>query len=169
MTTTETPIHLVLAAFSTEDAAASALSDLDEMGKGGGASVRNVAVVSKDAESRVHVSEPRDKGFGRGALAGGFAGAVVGIFAGPAGWAALGGAAIGGIVADAVDSGFRDARLQEIGEGLQPSSSALVARVEPEDVETIERRFEDKGADLVTATISSDMAGQVDALAKIAR
>jgi uncharacterized membrane protein len=167
--TTETPIHLVLAAFSTEDAAASALSDLDEMRKRGDAGVKNVAIVTKDSQSHVHVSEPGDRGFGRGALAGGLVGAVVGILAGPIGWSALGGAAIGGIAADAVDSGFRDERLQEIGEGLQPASSALVARVEPVDIEAVERSFEDRGADLVTSTISSDMAGQLDELAKIAR
>src|SRR6266550_3070218 len=128
--TREEPIQVIVAAFPSEQGAKEALHDLDEAKKQGLIGIKDAAVLSKDEQQKLRISDSADKGFGRGAMIGGVAGAAVGILAGPIGWAALGGAAVGGLAAKARDGGFPDARLRQVGASLQPGSSALVAVIE---------------------------------------
>jgi uncharacterized membrane protein len=93
---------------------------------------------------------------------GGVAGAVVGVIAGPVGWAALGGAAIGGLASKLRDTGFRDERLRQMGDSLTPGTSAIVAVVEHEWVREVERRMENQAKDIVTEAITMDIADQLE-------
>jgi uncharacterized membrane protein len=167
--TQEQPIQVILAAFPDEKGAKDALHDLDQAKKDGVIKIKDAAVLSRDANQKLHIAETADKGFGRGALIGGVAGAAVGILAGPIGWATLGGAAIGGLAAKARDGGFPDSRLKQIGEGLRPGSSALLAVVEPVWIEKVERLLEERAADVTTEMIAADIAAQLDADAEEAQ
>jgi uncharacterized membrane protein len=160
--TREEPIQLIVAAFPTEQGAKDALHDLNDAKKQGIVEIKDAAVLSKDEQQKLRIAETADKGFGRGALIGGVAGAAVGILAGPIGWATLGGAAIGGLAAKARDGGFPDSRLRQIGDGLRPGSSALVAVVEPTWIEEVERMLEEKAADVATEAVAADVAAQLD-------
>jgi uncharacterized membrane protein len=124
--------------------------------------VKDAAVLTRDQNQQLHISESADKGFGRGAVIGGVAGAAVGLLAGPIGWATLGGAAVGALAARLRDGGFPDERLRQMGSGLQPGSSALVAVIEHVWLEDVERMLEEKGADLATEAVASDIAAQLD-------
>ena len=77
-------------------------------------------MLRRDSLNELHITETADKGFGKGAVLGGVAGAPVGLVAGPIGWVTLGGAAVGGLAAKLRDGGFPDARLKQIGERLTP-------------------------------------------------
>lgn len=160
--TREEPIQVIVAAFPSEQGAKEALHELDDAKKRGLIGIKDAAVLSKDEQQKLRISESADKGFGRGAMVGGVAGAAVGILAGPIGWAALGGAAIGGLAAKLRDGGFPDDRLRQIGEGLHPGSSALVAVIEHVWLEDVERMLEQKGADLATEAVAADIAAQLD-------
>jgi uncharacterized membrane protein len=156
------PIEVIVAAFPSEEGAKNALHDLDEAKKQGVIGIKDAAVLTRDQEQKLHISESADKGFGRGAVIGGVAGAAVGLLAGPIGWATLGGAAIGGLAAKLRDGGFKDERLRQMGEGLRPGSSALVAVIEHVWLEDVERMLEEKGADLATEAVTADIAAQLD-------
>lgn len=119
-------------------------------------------MLKRDTDNKLRISESADKGFGRGALIGGVAGAAVGVLAGPIGWAALGGAAVGGLAAKLRDGGFRDERLREIGESVKPGNSALIAVVEEIWVKDAEKILEEKAADIVTNQVAADIAMQLD-------
>jgi uncharacterized membrane protein len=93
---------------------------------------------------------------------GGVAGAAVGILAGPIGWATLGGAAVGGLAAKLRDGGFKDERLRQIGEGVRPGSSALVAVIEHIWLRDVEKMLVERGADLATEAVANDIAVQLD-------
>jgi len=160
--TQEQPIEVIVAAFPTEQGAKEALHDLDEAKKQGIIGIKDAAVLSRDQEQKLHISESADKGFGRGAVIGGVAGAAVGILAGPIGWATLGGAAVGGLAAKLRDGGFPDERLRQMGEGVRPGSSALVAVIEHVWLKDVERMLQEKGADLATEAVSKDIAAQLD-------
>jgi uncharacterized membrane protein len=162
----ERPIEVIVAAFPTEAGAKDALHELDAVKKQGVISIKDAAVLSRDESEKLHIAETADKGFGRGAMIGGVAGAAVGILAGPIGWAALGGAAVGGLAAKLRDGGFPDQRLRQIGEGLRPGSSALVAVVEHTWLEDVERMLQQRGADLATEAVAADIAAQLDAQAE---
>jgi uncharacterized membrane protein len=90
--------------------------------------LKDVAIVVRDGD-RIKVQESEDTGASRGSLYGGVIGALVGVFAGPLGWAALGGALIGGLVAKFRDTGLPDKSLKHLGEALQAGQAAIVALV----------------------------------------
>ena len=160
--TTQVPVDVVVAAFQDEQGANNALKELEVAKKEGLIGIQDAAVLRRDQQAKLHISESADKGFGRGAVVGGVAGAVVGVLAGPVGWAALGGAAVGGLASKLRDTGFPDSRLRQIGDTLTPGSSAIVAVVEHEWVKEVERRMENRAADLVTESISADIADQLE-------
>jgi uncharacterized membrane protein len=167
--TAEAPIDVVVAAFPTEQGAKDTLRDLDQAKKDGLINIKDAAVLRKDDQSKLHISETADKGFGRGAMIGGVAGAAVGLLAGPVGWGLLGGAAVGGLAAKLRDGGFQDQRLRQIGEGLRPDSSAIVAVIEHTWVRDVERMMVERGADLATEQVASEIAAQLDADAERAQ
>jgi uncharacterized membrane protein len=167
--TQEQPIQVIVAAFPTEMGAKDALKDLDEAKKQGVIDVKDAAVLMRDQNRELHITESADKGFGRGAAIGGVAGAAVGLLAGPIGWATLGGAAVGGLAAKLRDGGFKDERLRQMGAGLQPGSSALVAVIEHTWLEDVERRLEERGADIATEAVAYDIATQLDRQAEQAQ
>jgi uncharacterized membrane protein len=163
---TENPIDVVVAAFPNQQGASEALHELDQAKKQGVIDIKDAAVLRRDEQDKLHIAESADKGFGRGAVIGGVAGAAVGIIAGPIGWATLGGAAVGGLAAKLRDGGFRDDRLRQIGTGLSPNTSALVAVIEHVWVQDVERRLVEKGADIATEAVAADIAAQLDAEAE---
>ena len=161
----EAPTDVVVAAFNDEQGASVALKQLQKARNEGVIGIKDAAVLKRDPNNKLHIAETADKGFGRGAVIGGVAGAAVGIIAGPIGWAALGGAAVGGLAAKLRDGGFPDERLHRIGEGLRPGSSALVAVIEHSWLKDVEAMLEKDAADVVTDAVSADIAAQLDAQA----
>jgi hypothetical protein len=102
-------------------------------------------------------------GGGKGAAMGGVAGGVIGLLAGPVLLAGAAGALIGGLAAKLRDSGFSNQRLQQLGQGLQPGTSAIVAVVEHTWVEAVQKELQEAAADVMTQEISADIAAQLEA------
>ncbi len=157
----QVPSQIVIAAFKDEMAANQALQQLNQLQKEKTIKIVDVAVLRRDERSKLHINEPSDWGWRRGALAGGAVGAVVGLIAGPIGWAALGGAAIGGLAAQLRDTGFNDSELRRLGECLTPSSSALITLIEPMWAKQVEEEMTKAGADILTQRIEADIATSV--------
>ena len=160
----DVPIQLVVAAFNDEKAAKEALKALKQAQKEKLIKIENAAVLHKDAKGKLHIKETADMGGKKGATLGGVAGAAIGLIAGPALLVpAAVGALVGGLSAKLRDSGFSDARLQALGEGLKPGSSAIVAVVEHTWVKEVEKALAEAQADLLTASISADISEQLEA------
>jgi uncharacterized membrane protein len=160
----DVPIQLIVAAFQDEKAAKEALKALKKAQKEKLIKIENAAVLHKDAKGKLHIKETADMGGKKGATLGGVAGAAIGLIAGPALLVpAAVGALVGGLSAKLRDSGFSDARLQALGEGLKPGSSAIVAVVEHTWVEQVKQALAQAEADLLTASISADISEQLDA------
>ena len=160
----DVPVQLIVAAFKDEDAAKEALKALKEAKKEGLIKIENAAVLRKDEKGKLHIKETHDMGGGKGAVLGGVGGAAIGLIAGPALVVPVAvGALVGGLVAKLRDSGFSDQRLETLGEGLQPGSSAIVAVVEHTWVAQVEQALAEAEADVMTAEIQADIAGQLEA------
>lgn len=154
---------VLVAAFPTEEGGNQALHRLQDARKAGVIDFKDAAVLKRDAQTnKLKISETADKGFGKGAAIGGVAGAAVGILAGPVGWAALGGAAVGGLAAKLKDGGFRDERLRRIGDSVAPGCSAMVAVVEHPRAKEVEQMLEEEGADVATEMIAEEIARELD-------
>lgn len=158
------PIQVIVAAFNTEEGASQALAKLKELAATDKElfGIRNAAVLRRDDDNKLRIKETHDMRTGKGALIGGVVGGVVGLLAGPVGWAALGGAAIGGLATRLRDSGFSDERLRQIGESLTPGTSALIAEVEHRWVAQVERRLAEEGANVMTEAVKADVAAQLE-------
>jgi uncharacterized membrane protein len=160
----EVPVQLVVAAFQDEKAADEALKELKSLKRERLIGIENAAVIRKDEKGKLHIRETADLGGGRGAVLGGVAGAAIGLIAGPALVVpAAVGALVGGLTAKLKDSGFSDERLETLGEGLTPGSSAIVAVIEHKWVAEVQKELEEAGADLVTAQLQADIASQLEA------
>ncbi len=161
----DVPIQLIVAAFQDEDAAGDALKELKLARKEKLIDIQDAAVIRRDEKNRLHIKETADPGGGRGAAAGGTIGAIIGLIGGPAG-VVVGGAAgalVGGMTAKVIDSGIPDDRLRQIGEGLKPGTSAIVAIIEHRWVEEVQNQLAETGADVLTEAMRDDIAEQLAA------
>ncbi len=163
MNQAQAPTQVILAAFRDENGADAALDQLKAAKKEHLIAIHNVAVLRKDQEGKLHIKEPTDMGAGRGAAIGGVLGGLTGLVFGPIGLAAVGGAAIGGVIARLRDSGFKDERLRQLGENLQPGSSAILAVIEHVWVTELQAELQKAGADVVTEELGADIAAQLKA------
>ena len=160
----DVPVQLIVAAFQEEGAAKAALKELKALKKEKLIGIQNAAVLRKDAKGKIHIKETADMGGGKGSVIGGVAGAAIGLIAGPALVVpAAVGALVGGLSAKLRDSGFSNQRLQTLGEGLQPGTSAIVAVVEHTWVAQVEAAMAEAGADAIPASLQADIAAQLEA------
>jgi uncharacterized membrane protein len=166
----DVPVQFIVAAFQDPNGASAALQQLKEAKKEGVIAIENAAVITKDADGKLRIKETADMGGGKGAAIGGVVGGVIGLIGGPLGIAAGAGvgATIGGLAAKLHDGGFQDARLRQIGDSLKPGTSALVAVIDHTWVLEAERQLQQAGADYVTASISADIAKQLEAGKEVA-
>ena len=159
----EAPVELIVAAFQDEDGAKQALKELKAAKKEHLIKIDNAAVIRKDKKGKLHIKETKDMGGGKGAVIGGVVGAAIGVITGGVGLAVVGaGALVGGLAAKLRDGGFKDDRLKKVGEGLTPGSSAIVAVIEHKWVPELEEAMQEAGADVLTETISADIAAQLE-------
>ncbi len=153
------PLQVVVAAFRSADGASQALRQLKVIDRTV-LGVREAAVLVRDDENKLEIKESHH--VAKGAVIGGVVGGVLGLIAGPVGWVAAGGAAVGALANRLRDSGFPDARLREIGEGLKPGTSALVVVVEQRWVRELEEELQAEAADVVTEALRAEVAAQLD-------
>jgi uncharacterized membrane protein len=158
----QVPVELIVAAFQTENGADNALKNLQAAKKQHLIAIQNAAVIRRDTNNKLHISETADWSGGKGAAVGAIVGGAIGIIFPPS-LLATGviGAAIGGLAAKLRDSGFRDDNLKEIGSALKPGTSAIVAVVEHTWVADLERELAEQGAKTVRQAITADIAAQL--------
>lgn len=153
------PLDAIVAAFPDEGGAANALKELRSIDKDL-IGVKQAAVLVRTMDGKLEIREPHH--VGRGAVLGGLAGAVVGVIAGPIGWVTIGGAAVGALAARLRDSGFPDDRLKEIGEALQPGTSALIAIIEHRWVTKVEDQLRAEGVKYAIEAVKADVEAQLE-------
>lgn len=157
------PTELIVAAFQDEKGAEAAYKELKQAKKEHLIKIQDAAVIRRDAKNKLHIKDVHDMGGGKGAGIGAVVGGAIGLLAGPVVLVGAAGALIGGLAAKMRDGGFPDSRLKTIGEGLQPGTSALVAVIEHTWVEDLENALAEAGAQVMTESISADIAEQLAA------
>ena len=113
----ENPVELVVASFHDEERASEVLDELTQLEKSNSIGIVDVAVITKAKNGSLKVRETAEadgvwRGAGIGAIAGGVVGLLVG---GPIGGIVLGTAA-GALAGKAVDLGFSNKELEEMGQ-----------------------------------------------------
>lgn len=123
--------HIIGMGFEKVSRAEEVLLNLVHLAKEGEISLTDAVVVYKGDDERVHVRQTVDITPGRGAMSGALWGLLVGSLFGPAGFliGAAGGAASGGLVGKLVDVGLDDDWVKQVGEWIDPGTSALLILV----------------------------------------
>lgn len=165
----DVPIEVIVAAFQSEDGAKEALKELKRARNEGLIKINDAAVIRKDAKGKLHIKETADMSTGKGAGIGAVIGGVVGLLAGPIGigLGAAAGAAIGGVAAHG-DAGIKDERLETIGAGLQPETSAIVAIVEHMWVAAVQAQLAEEASDVMAQQLSADIHEQLSSGKEVA-
>ena len=159
----ESPYELILAVFDDESHASDAFQTLKSAEKEHLIDLEDVVVIHKEDEGKIHIKETEESithEAGLGALVGG----ALGILAGPLGiitFAATG-AILGGISAKLDDVGFDDARLERLGEALEPGKSAIVAVIEIKAKNELIADLESLGAKVATESLPKDIGEQIE-------
>jgi uncharacterized membrane protein len=150
--------NILVFSFADTQTADAVVHELKASQKLGGYKVVAEAVVILEADGSVHVHEP-GKG-GTGATIGAVAGGVLGLLGGPVGvlWLAAAGGALGGVAGHFAGRSIPAADLKQIGEQLQPNSSAFLALVEDTDAEAVVNRMAGYQAKVVTVTLGDELS-----------
>jgi uncharacterized membrane protein len=157
----DVPITVAVGAFEDERDADLMLVQLTDLRKTRVIELIDAAVIRKDEEGKIHIKETADMGGLKGAGIGALLGGVVGLLAGPVGlWA--GGAAIVGWLSARKDRGFKDERLERVGEALKPETSAIIAIIEHTWVEEVRKQLAEAGADVVTEALAQEIAAELN-------
>ena len=159
----ETKITFIAAAFADEKSADQQVEYLRAEGRDQMIGIKDIAVIRKDSNGKLHISESADTGGGKGAVIGGTVGAVLGLVTGP-GAILFGsaGAAVGGMAAKLHDAGISNKALKEFGETLKPGNSALVIIIEAQWAKQIEKEFASAGATVLTESLNADLAAKIE-------
>lgn len=149
--------------FAGEDGAKNALKELKSSGALDGYKIEAQVEVEHDANGKVHFHEPGRGGVGTsiGAASGG----LLGLIGGPAGvlaWALAGGV-IGGAAGHYMGRPISRGDVKEIGEALQPGTSALLMLLEDKESEDVIKSMQGYSANVVTLTAGSELSGQIAA------
>ncbi len=154
----------MIAGYTDEKAADRALDALKQAKHAGEFAYDDAAVIRRDAEGKVHITETGDMSTGKGAGIGALIGGVFGLLGGPAG-VALGagaGAAIGGIAAHS-DAGFNNETLERIGGALPASTSALGVTTSKYFVESVRAAATDEETLTMAQDIADEISGNLNA------
>ena len=128
--------ELIVIAFDNETGAEEMRDDLQKLKKEHLISLKDAAVVVHQQDGKVQVKQATHL-VGKGAVAGGLGGLLLGtLFLAP--WLGLVGGAIGGAVAGKkTDIGVDDNFIKEVGETIEPGHSALFLLAEGDAADTL--------------------------------
>jgi uncharacterized membrane protein len=115
---------LIVITFDSTDEAGNVLGTLRSAQRADYLSLDDSAVVVRDGEGKIHVKNEMDRGVKVGALGGGLLGLLIGGIFFPLG-GLLVGALAGALVGKSVDLGVDQKFVKQVGEELEPGTSAL--------------------------------------------
>jgi uncharacterized membrane protein len=137
--------RMLVAVFDTETSAFAATKALHALDADGTISIYALAVIVKDGAGKVSVKQSAESG-PLGTAVGLLSGSLIGLIAGPVGFAiAVGAGALGGIVYDLAKIGVDEDFLNEAGQALTPGKSAVVFEAWEEWVTPVDASVEELG------------------------
>jgi len=147
--------------FAGQDTAKEIVKEIRSSGLLEGYKIAAEAIVEQDPKGKVHIHEPGKGGVGTaiGAVGGG----LLGLIGGPVGvlaWA-VSGAVVGGAAGKYLGRPIKKGDLKEIGEAMQPDTSAFLLLLEDKDSEELIKSMSGYSANVVTLTIGDELSGQI--------
>jgi uncharacterized membrane protein len=120
---------LLVVTFKNQEDASRALADVRRTQQAGGLSVKDAAVVEKDANGKIHHINQADTATKTGVIGGGFLGLLIGFVFFPVIGLAIG-AIAGGLIGKSLHHDVDKQLINDVTNDLTPGSSALFLLVE---------------------------------------
>src|SRR5215208_3500336 len=130
---------VLIAAYLFEDLAQKDFDAILKLAEDGTITIEGAAVVQKDPDGEVHVTEAGDHLGRRGAKLGGGAGLVVGLFAPPLLAATAVGAAAGGVMGKFAKHRLESGIGEKLDAALPPGSGGVIAVYDADGAATVDR------------------------------
>ena len=146
---------LVVVTFETPDEAAVVLERLRAQTKYGNISFKDTAVVSKDADGKVHVKNEVSQGTMTATGVGALLGLMLGVFMFPIAGILIG-AGGGALLSRFMDLGVDGKFVKEVTESLQPGTSALFVLVHDANPDVVRAVLEEHKGTVIHTTLSSE-------------
>jgi uncharacterized membrane protein len=159
------PTEMFVVSFAGESEADEVLEALRRLNDQRLLALGDAAVVRRRSDGDIDIEETADMDTKEGAIAGAAAGGLLGLLTGKGliGGALLG-AGGGALAAKGLDLGLDDDFLNQIGEKLEPGSSAIVATVEFINTEaSMEALDQFEGGTILHTTLSPEIVEQLSA------
>ena len=159
------PTEMFVVSFAGESEADEVLEALRHLNDQRLLALGDAAVVRRRSDGDIDIEETADMDTKEGAIAGAAAGGLLGLLTGKGliGGALLG-AGGGALAAKGLDLGLDDDFLNQIGEKLEPGSSAIVATVEFINTEaSMEALDQFEGGTILHTTLSPEIVEQLSA------
>ena len=150
--------EMIVVAFEDEYRAAEVQSTLKQLEDTAVVDLKSAALVTRDASGKVRIKETSDFDAKQGAIGGAVAGGLLGLLKGNLLGGAILGAAGGAIAGKGIDLGLEDEFLEDIGDKLSTSSSAVVALIDFDHVDQAMEELEKfEGGTILHHTLDADV------------
>ena len=161
----ETPNYeMIVVSFDDEYRAQEVQNSLKQLEDMDIVDLKSAALVTRDASGKVRIKETSDFDAKQGAIGGAVAGGLLGLLKGNLLGGAILGAAGGAIAGKGIDLGLEDEFLEEIGDNLSTSSSAVVALIDFDHVDQAMEELEKfEGGTIVHHTLDADVYEKLSA------
>jgi len=146
---------LVVVSFESPDEAANVLESLRAQTKYGNISFKDTAVVSKDADGKVHVKNEVSQGTMTATGVGALLGLMLGVFMFPIAGILLG-AGGGALIGRFMDMGVDGKFVKEVSDSLQPGTSALFVLVHDANPDVVRAVLEEHKGTVIHTTLSPE-------------
>jgi uncharacterized membrane protein len=156
------PIQIIVAAFNDPDEASIVMADLKEGKREGLIGIIDAAVVVKNAQGKLKITDAKRRSR-KGLVTGGVVGGLIGLVLAPPVTAIAAGGGVIGALMGKLRSAPLKAEMKDLGSALQPNTSAIIAIIEHTWVEKLEAALTDAGAQLIRDAIKADIAEQLEA------
>ncbi len=165
------PMTIVVARYNDLTGATRSLEGLKmvrkEQSRGERMEIRDAAVLTKNAEGELKVKETKDFGAGKGFVAGAIVGGVIGIAAGPVGWAALGVGILGALGAELRNKGFDEQRIKTMASEMKPNTSAIIVLVADQWASEVKEEIGKQAADVWTQGLSGEIVQHMESKGEV--
>lgn len=154
-------IHVLMLSFREIDGAHKAREEVRNEGMLDAVEIEGEAIVSRDADGKVHVSE--DGAAGIGAVAGATAAGIVSVLTGPVVvvlMIALGGI-LGGVAGHFAGKMLPPEDLRRVAAGLPPGGSAYLAVVGADHAPALAEAYAQRGADVIEIPVETEVASAI--------
>jgi uncharacterized membrane protein len=156
-------MELVAKVYENPQRASEALEFVEDLHRRKVLRIRNAAVLVKDQDGNVSVTDTRDLDPKKSRVVGAITGGLIGLLAGPVGAVVgvLAGLGAGSLASKWIDKGFSDKFLAELQEHLKPGNSALIVVVEDHWVHSLSEVMAEEEGVILQQTLTDELVEEL--------